>query len=230
MSTEGASASTISVGAITLVATLISIYIVSQFLRNSIGVIAPNLAQGLEFITGSDRTSFQHVLLCLRRRPNSSGLDRFGPRICLVVGAAITVAGSVVFASAATPVILILGRALLGLGTAGSLVASLAVYANRFPPHRFATLTGLQVGIGTVGTLIATAPLAFSAATIGWRQSFLLVGAFTFVIASLIVGVLRHGAYATRSRLESLSERLRSSNRWTAWSEAIGFPYSSARG
>ena len=31
-------------GAITLVATLISVYIVSQFLRNSIGVIAPSLA------------------------------------------------------------------------------------------------------------------------------------------------------------------------------------------
>jgi sugar phosphate permease len=30
--------------AVALVATLISVYIVSQFLRNSIGVIAPNLA------------------------------------------------------------------------------------------------------------------------------------------------------------------------------------------
>ena len=38
--------------AITLVATLISIYIVSQFLRNSIGVIAPNLAQELGLSAG----------------------------------------------------------------------------------------------------------------------------------------------------------------------------------
>jgi hypothetical protein len=39
-------------GAITLVATLISVYIVSQFLRNSIGVIAPNLAHELGLSPG----------------------------------------------------------------------------------------------------------------------------------------------------------------------------------
>ena len=58
-------------------------------------------------------------------------------------------------------------------------MASLALYARRFPPDRFATLVGLQVGLGTIGTLIATAPLAFSTAAIGWRGSFLLVAAFT---------------------------------------------------
>jgi MFS family permease len=110
-------------------------------------------------------------------------LDRFGPRLCLVVGAAITVAGAIVFAWATSPGVLILGRGLLGVGTAGSLMASLAVYARRFPPDRFATLTGMQVGIDTIGTLIATAPLAFSTATIGWRNSFLVVAVFTWFAA-----------------------------------------------
>ena len=44
MSIQNAVRTAISGAAITLVATLVSIYIVSQFLRNSIGVIAPNLA------------------------------------------------------------------------------------------------------------------------------------------------------------------------------------------
>ena len=118
-------------------------------------------------------------------------LDRFGPRLCLIVGAAVTVVGAVVFAAAASPPVLILGRALLGLGTAGSLVASLAVYAQRFPPDRFATLTGLQIGFGTIGALLATAPLAFSTATIGWRGSFLAVGVCTALIGLLIALVLK---------------------------------------
>ena len=139
--------------------------------------------------------------------PLGMALDRFGPRLCLVVGAAITVLGAVVFAAAASPDVLILGRALLGLGTAGSLVASLAVYAQRFPPDRFATLTGLQVGIGTIGTLIATAPLAFSTATIGWRGSFLAVGAFTLVVGLLIAVVVKDEA-PTRARRETLRESL----------------------
>ena len=107
-------------------------------------------------------------------------LDRFGPRLCLLVGAAITVIGAIVFAWAPSSDVLIFARVLLGLGTAGALVASLAVYARRFPPDRFATISGLHIGVGTLGTLIATAPLAFSTATIGWRNSFLAVAAFTF--------------------------------------------------
>jgi predicted MFS family arabinose efflux permease len=102
---------------------------------------------------------------------------------------------------------LALGRALLGLGTAGSLVASLAVYAQRFPPERFAALTGLQVGIGTVGTLLATAPLAVSAATIGWRASFLVVGGFTLIVALMIAVVLRDGV-RSHGRYETLRESL----------------------
>jgi predicted MFS family arabinose efflux permease len=124
-----------------------------------------------------------------------------------VVGAAITVIGAVVFACAASPGILIFGRALLGLGTAGSFVASLAIYARQFPPDRFATLAGLQVGIGTLGALLATAPLAFSTATIGWRGSFLGVAAVTFLIGLLIAVVVKGDAASARTR-ETLRESL----------------------
>jgi MFS family permease len=195
--------------AVPLVATLISIYIVSQFLRNSIGVIAPNLAAELALSPaeiGLLSSTFFFVFAAVQI-PVGVALDRFGPRLCLLAGAAITVAGTVVFAAAASPGALIVGRALLGLGTAGSLVASLAVYAQRFPPERFATLTGLQVGIGTVGTLLATAPLALSTATIGWRASFLGVGAFT-LLAGLLVALVVRGDARPHGGHETLRESL----------------------
>jgi MFS family permease len=136
-------------------------------------------------------------------------LDRFGPRLCLVVGAAITVVGALVFAAASSPGMLILGRGLLGLGTSGALVASLAVYARRFAPDRFATLTGLQVRLGTIGTLLATAPLAFSTASIGWRASFLGVAGFTLVIGLLIaIVVKKKGDAPNQGRPESWRESL----------------------
>ena len=210
MSIQSASRTAISGGAVTLVATLVSIYIVSQFLRNSIGVIAPNLADELVLSPaeiGLLSSTFFFAFAAVQI-PVGMALDRFGPRFCLVVGAAITVVGAVVFASAASPGVLIFGRALLGLGTAGSLVASLAVYAKRFPRDRFATFTGLQIGLGTIGTLIATAPLAFSTATIGWRASFLGVGAFTFLVGLLIAVVVRDDVPSTRGRRETWRESL----------------------
>jgi MFS family permease len=207
MSIQSSSQTAGAGAAITLVATLISVYIVSQFLRNSIGVIAPNLAQELALSPGEIGllSSVFFLVFAAVQIPVGVALDRFGPRLCLVVGTAVTVVGAVVFAAAASPPVLILGRALLGLGTAGSLVASLAVYAQRFPPDRFATLTGLQIGFGTLGALLATAPLAFSTATIGWRGSFLAVGVCTALIGLLIALVLKDDGRA-RGRHETLRE------------------------
>ena len=198
-----------SAAAVALVATLIANYVVSQFLRNSIGVIAPNLAQEL-LLTPAQiglLSSMFFFLFAAIQIPLGMALDRFGPRICLSVGAAVTVLGCIAFASAASTQGLIAGRALMGLGAAGALVGALTVYARRFPAHRFATLTGLQVGVGTVGALIATAPLGFSAATIGWRGSFLAVAAFAFVVGCLIVVVLRKDG-AHYGRPESVRESL----------------------
>ena len=159
MSLPSASRTVVSAAAVTLVAILISIYIVSQFLRNSVGVIAPNLAAELALSpveVGLLSSTFFFVFAAVQNsrwrgaRPLRPADLPDGWRCHHAVG-------TIVFAAAVSPVILIFGRALLGLGTAGSLVASLAVYAQRFPPERFATLTGVQVGIGTLGTLMATA-------------------------------------------------------------------------
>jgi MFS family permease len=70
-------------------------------------------------------------------------------------------------------------------------MAPLALYARRFPAHQFATLTGLQLGLGSFGTLFATAPLAWASAAFGWRDSFLAVGILTAVIAMLVWWVVR---------------------------------------
>jgi MFS family permease len=194
-------------GLTALVGALVAIYIVSQFLRNSIGVIAPNLAADLALSPaeiGLLSSTFFFVFAAVQI-PVGMALDRFGPRLCLLAGAAVTILGAIVFASAPTPAVLILGRALLGLGTAGSLVASLAVYAHRFPPDRFATLTGLQIGLGTLGTLLATAPLALAAAAIGWRGSFLAVAVGTLMIAGWIAAVVKDDDRA-HSRSETLGE------------------------
>jgi predicted MFS family arabinose efflux permease len=47
-------------------------------------------------------------------------------------------------------------------------------------------LAGLQMSLGMIGTLLATAPLALSAATIGWRASFLIIAAITCCIGTAI--------------------------------------------
>src|SRR5262249_37109882 len=128
MSIQSPARTAISGAAITPGATLVSIYLVSQFLPNSISVIAPNLAAdlGLSPAEIGLLSSIFFLTFAVVEIPLGMALDRFGPRICLVVGAAITVIGAVVFACAASPGVLIFGRALLGLGTAVSVAGSRA--------------------------------------------------------------------------------------------------------
>jgi MFS family permease len=196
--------------ALTVVATLGVLYIVSQFLRNSVGVIAPNLVSeaGLSPLQLGLLSSAYFFVFAAAQLPLGVALDRFGPKLCLLVSAAITVVGCVVFALSPGAAGLITGRALLGLGTACFLMAPLALYARWFAPDRFSTLGGIQLGIGSLGALAATAPLAFSTASFGWRATFLGVGAFTVavaIVAWLIVSDDPPGVRTERRR-ESLGD------------------------
>jgi MFS family permease len=78
------------------------------------------------------------------------------------------------------------GRALLGFGTACFLMAPVALYARWFSPERFSTFAGIQLGIGSLGAIFATAPLAFATASFGWRATFLGVGVCAVAIGLLI--------------------------------------------
>ncbi len=178
--------------AIALVGTLAATYVVSQLLRNSIGVIAPNLAAEMA-VSASELgilSSAFFLAFALAQLPLGVAIDRYGPRACMIACAVIVIAGALMFGLATSPGGLIAARVLMGLGTSCYLMAPLALYARRFPPDRFAMLTGLQLGIGSIGILLATAPLAFAAATIGWRTTFVAIaasmGAFGMLIALVV--------------------------------------------
>jgi MFS family permease len=110
---RGSPAASSGIAVVALVGTLIAIYVVSQFLRNSIGVIAPNLAVELDMSPAEIGllSSVFFFSFAVVQIPLGMALDRFGPRRCLMAGAAVTVLGAIVFALAPTPAILILGRA-----------------------------------------------------------------------------------------------------------------------
>jgi MFS family permease len=179
-----------------LVGTLAAIYMVSQFLRNSVGVIAPNLAAevGLTAAEIGLLSSAFFLAFAAAQLPLGIALDRYGPRLCMLVCAVVSVLGAGLFATAATTSGLIVARVLMGLGTSCYLMAPLALYARRFPPERFTTLASVQISVGTIGTLLVTSPLAWAAATIGWRTTFLVVGAVMLACGLLVAVVVRDDA------------------------------------
>jgi predicted MFS family arabinose efflux permease len=178
---------------VVLVTALGGIYIVSQFLRNSVGVIAPNLASeiGLSAKEVGLLASVFFFSFAAAQIPLGVALDRYGPRLCMLVCAGVAIVGTLMFAFAESPFWLISARVLMGLGSSCYLMAPLALYAKRYPPDRFATLVGLQIGLGTLGTLLATAPFAFAVALVGWRTSFVVIAALVLAAAALVAVVVQ---------------------------------------
>ncbi|HYI86594.1 MAG TPA: MFS transporter, partial [Burkholderiales bacterium] len=143
--------------------------------------------------------------------PLGLALDRFGPKMCMLVSIGFTMLGCVLFAVAHEAGSLIAARAMLGFGTASFLMAPLALYARWFPPERFSTFAGIQLGLGSLGAIFATAPLAYATASFGWRMTFVGVGVCTTVIGVLVWLIVTDdppGAKPTPRREETLRESI----------------------
>ena len=186
---------------IILVATLGGVYIVSQFLRNSVGVIAPDLARELTLSAaeiGLLSTTF-FFSFAAAQIPLGICLDRYGPKFCMLACAGIAAGGAVLFAAGTSPGMLIAARILMGVGSCCYLMAPLALYAKRYSPQQFGTLVGIQLGVGTLGTLLATAPLAWSVAFMGWRATFLAVAGLMVLAGILVALIVREDNPAARA-------------------------------
>ncbi len=210
---RGRSATAFPVAAVAVVAVLCLLYATGQFLRNSVGVIAPNLVQevGLSAFELGLLSSIFLFALALVQIPLGVALDRFGPKACTLVCVGFMGLGAALFAVSHGASGLMAARVLMGLGTASFLVAPIALYARWFPKERLSTVSGIHLGVGTLGILLATAPLAHATATAGWRAVFLAVAALTVVVgvaAWLVVRDDPPGATPVPRRKESLRESL----------------------
>ena len=164
------------------------LYGVSQFLRNALGVIGPDIAQELSLSATALGllASLFFLAFVVTQIPLGIAIDRFGPKKVMLAGVTLAAIGIVVFALAPNRELLIAGRIVTGLGCSSFFMGALAIVARERPPHRFAHYAGLLLGFGSIGTLVATAPLAEVTAWIGWRGAFLIVGAITVVVGLLV--------------------------------------------
>lgn len=176
--------------AVRILAALCVIYIVSHFFRVSVSVIAPDLmreltlsSEAMGVLTGSFFITF-----ALWQIPLGMMLDRYGARFTNAGMLLLAMAGALVFAGAESLAGLTAGRVLMGMGCAGALMGALVVCSRWFAPDRFAMVAAVLRGVGSLGNLLATAPLAAAAAAIGWRGAF--VGMAVLTAGAAAVGYL----------------------------------------
>ena len=167
-------------------------YYLSYFYRYVNAVIARDLVAdfGLRPSDLGLLTSAYFLSFAAAQLPLGVALDRFGPRRCTAALFCVAGAGALLFGLARDLTMLSIGRALIGLGVSAGLMGSIKAFTLWFPRERLTALSGWMIGIGSVGTLSATAPVEALLGPFGWRSLFLSLGALSVVAAMLIFFVV----------------------------------------
>lgn len=184
-------------------------YFLSYFLRSANAVIARDLAAefGLNAADLGLMTSMFFVGFGAIQLPMGAALDRFGARAVTATLMSVAGIGAAIFALAPSFMVLAGGRTLIGIGVACALMGTLQTYAHWFPPRRYATLAGLTTGIGAMGGLLASTPLAWANAHYGWRMVFLIASAAAF-LAAMLIAVFARNAPAGQTWRSPAGEQL----------------------
>lgn len=164
-----------------------AVYFWSYFHRVAPAVVARDLMAAFR-TTGAELGTLSAVypyVFAAMGIPAGTLAEAVGPRRVIATGAATMGLGAVVFGLAPRFGVAVAGRLLVGLGASVMLVAFLRLCAEWFRPEQFATLAGLTQTVGNVGALVAARPLALLVERLGWRASFVLVGALTVLLAGV---------------------------------------------
>lgn len=153
------------------IAILAVTYVLSQFFRSFLAVLAPVLVAELGVGEAALATAagVWFIAFALMQFPVGWALDRYGPRRTASVLLLAAVAGAALFSLAEGPAAIITAMALIGIGCSAVLMAAFYILARRFPPRRFAMFASWIVAFGLSGGVLGSAPLALATEAFGWR-------------------------------------------------------------
>ena len=168
-------------------------YLLSQFYRAFLAVVAGDLSRDLG-LDAAGLASMQAAFLlafAVSQIPVGLALDRLGPRRTLAFGMGSAVAGSLLLVVAMHPWQGVLAMALIGAGCAPVLMTGFYLIARSYPPARFATLSSLLLGLGSLGDPMSGTPLALATGAFGWRPTMLGMAGITAASLACVALVLR---------------------------------------
>jgi MFS family permease len=187
-------------------------YFLSLFFRSINAIIAPDLiaefdvsAADLGLVTAAYFLSFG-----LFQLPLGMLLDQFGPRRVQAALVVVAAGGIALFSAARSIEMLVVARAIIGLGFAGGLMAAFKAMVVWLPKEKLPLANGCFLAIGGLGALAATAPAEAAAAAIGWRLLFVVMALLALAAAAGIFFVVPEQLHASSSmRLRDQLRELR---------------------
>ena len=134
-------------------------------------------------------TSFFFLFYAGVQIPLGMALDRFGARRVAANLFALAASGAVIFASASDFTILMIARALMGIGISVALMGALKAVVDWVPRDKLPSTNSLIMATGGLGVMAATYPVQLALHFTDWRGVFLGIAVLTAVVVLAILFV-----------------------------------------
>jgi MFS family permease len=161
----------------TMVLALCTAFALSQAYRTVGAIMASQLqaefklsAQALGVFSGAFHFAFGAMQLFM-----GIGIDLHGVRRTVLTAFPLAIVGAVISAVSTNYLVLVGGQVLIGVGCAPAFLVCTVFIARHFPAARFASVSGLVLGIGGLGMLLTGTPLAWLVQERSWRSGFVVL-------------------------------------------------------
>lgn len=118
--------------------------------------------------------------------PSGILTDSWGPKKTAGIFTFILALGAILCGVATSFELIIAGRLLIGLGAAMVYIPIMKILAVWFKKYEFASMSGILLAVGSIGSLSAATPLALMSDAIGWQQVFVSLGVVSVITAVVI--------------------------------------------
>lgn len=163
-------------------------YFLSYLFRTINALLAPILATtfGLKDAQLGLMTAIYFLTFAFLQIPAGYCLDRYGPRRVQALLLVVAGLGAAIFSVASGMTGLLIGRALVGAGVAGSLVSGLKAITLAYPTDERPVMNGIFIMLGTLGAVFATYPAEATLHDIDWRALFAVLAALCLLCSAAI--------------------------------------------
>lgn len=169
------------------------LYLIAFYQRVAPAVITQELSRDFGLSAGSlgNLSAFYFYSYVAVQIPTGLLADRWGPRRLLTVGAALTAAGTLLFAVAPSVAWANAGRLAIGAAAGVAFVSMLKLASHWMPARQYAFASGVALFVGVMGATLAGPPLRIAVDGFGWRAVMGVSAVVTGAVAVAIWLVVR---------------------------------------
>lgn len=168
-------------------------YMLTLFHRITPAIMGPDLMADLSL--GAVAFGFMGMaftwIYAFAQAPVGTMLDSLGARRGLTAILIIAAIGSLVFSLAENFTVLIIGRILLAVAVSGFLIGGAKIISAWFTTRQYPMLWGIFMGLGSLGSVLGTAPLRTLMSFAGWRTALFGIAVFSLILAVVTYSLLR---------------------------------------